>query len=123
MTNINEIEKAFVEAGADLEHQRWARWQSYFYLNDTSENRDRWNRQIKTPYSKLSEQEKESDRQETRNYLPLLRQAITSLVEELEGEVRDLPDVFPEMESDDYDAGAAKTKADFLFLLQSYKLK
>lgn len=32
----------------------------------------RWERQIDTPYSELSEAEKESDRKESRNYLPII---------------------------------------------------
>ena len=85
---LKKIEKEFVEKGADLEHDRWARWQNYMFSKGQvgqdgvfhlpKEFVDRWFRQIATPYSKLSEEEKESDRRETRNYLPLLR---TSAIE------------------------------------------
>jgi len=81
-TKDNNWEEEFVEKGAALEHDRWARWQEYMF----SQCRDndgggkivpldlflRWTRQINTPYSELSEKEKESDRKETRNYLPLI---------------------------------------------------
>ena len=90
-----EIEKEFVEKGADLEHQRWARWQAYCHRilreNCSSikleEVLARWDRQIATPYSELSEQEKESDRKETRNYLPLLEAALQAQKAEILGKV------------------------------------
>lgn len=83
-------EERFVESGAALEHDRWARWQHYFFSKcNLSENDgvlvtlklptelfERWKRQIKTPYSELSGAEKESDRKETRNYLPLIASEI-----------------------------------------------
>ena len=78
-------EKEFVEKGVDLEHKRWAGWQSYlFSKSEWTENGYlipkelcfRWQRQIDTPYSKLSEEEKESDRIEVRKYIPLIRQLL-----------------------------------------------
>ena len=76
------MEKRFVEAGANLEHDRWARWQKHMFSKCNNrvdgdkvipaELVERWQRQIDTPYSELSEQEKESDRKETREYLPLV---------------------------------------------------
>lgn len=90
-----EIIKEFIEKGADLEHDRWSRWQKYMFSKGTvvkfpeipetlqegdiiipAEFVERWFRQIDTPYSKLSEKEKESDRKETRNYIPLLLKAL-----------------------------------------------
>ncbi len=86
---INKWEKEFVEKGANLEHQRWANWQSYLFskcnlkegingLIIPIELAERWERQTITPYDKLSEQEKESDRKEARKYLPLIRQLLQS---------------------------------------------
>lgn len=89
-TNEREWEKEFIEAGAALEHERWAKWQKYLHsrlyplgnselsMNNhlkvlPTELYTRWERQINTPYSELSEKEKESDRKEVRTYLPLLR--------------------------------------------------
>ena len=43
---------------------------------------DRWFRQINTPYAELSEEEKESDRKETRNYLPLI-ETILNIIQTL----------------------------------------
>lgn len=50
------------ETLADLEHQQWAHWTSYMLNNLTPENIERWRRQVETPYTQLSEKEKESDR-------------------------------------------------------------
>lgn len=99
--NYNDILSEFIEKGADLEHDRWARWQKYFFskclLKPQSEvnglddrfiyfalSKDlytRWNKQIETSYQYLSEEEKESDRKETRNYIPIIQQAITQATE------------------------------------------
>jgi hypothetical protein len=54
----NEI----IEKLAALEHEQWVHWTKYMLENMTDENVERWNRQIETPYSYLSEKEKESDR-------------------------------------------------------------
>lgn len=80
---LEEEIKKFVEEGANLEHDRWVRWQKYMFSKfekDSNGNLivpkeyvERWFRQIDTPYVELSEQEKESDRQETRNYLPIIK--------------------------------------------------
>jgi hypothetical protein len=80
-------EQDFVEAGAELEHARWARWQAYVFSRcvrnpdgSVTINREdvaRWQRQITTLYGQLSESEKESDRKESRSYLPLVRAAVT----------------------------------------------
>ena len=91
MKNKNQTkenwEKEFVEKGADLEHKRWAGWQSYLFSKSEwtkngylipKELCFRWQRQIDTPYSKLSEEEKESDRIEVRKYLPLIRRFFKS---------------------------------------------
>lgn len=48
---------------ADLEHQQWSHWTRYCLANLTPENIERWKRQCETPYSELSEKEKDSDRE------------------------------------------------------------
>lgn len=47
---------------AELEHQQWAHWTDYMLNNLSPENIKRWKEQIKTPYSMLTEKEKDSDR-------------------------------------------------------------
>jgi hypothetical protein len=82
-------EQEFVEAGAALEHDRWTRWQKHLF-GRCQENSDgsmtisaadvaRWKRQIETGYAALSEAEKESDRREAREYLPLVRGILSRL--------------------------------------------
>ena len=88
---IKQGEAEFIEKGANLEHDRWARWQQYMFslcLKDGNPGLiipqdlvEQWQRQINTPYSELSEEEKESDRKETRNYLPLIRSLLIALIE------------------------------------------
>ena len=78
----------FVEKGANLEHDRWARWQKYMFskciekqeywmktilLTLPIELYKRWDRQIDTKYADLSEEEKESDRKEADRYLAILK--------------------------------------------------
>jgi len=48
---------------AALEHDQWAHWTRYMLANLTPENIERWKRQVETPYSELSEKEKDSDRE------------------------------------------------------------
>ncbi len=96
MTIYKELEEEFVEEGANLEHDRWARWQSYMFSKGVKgadgslliprELVERWFRQIDTKYADLPEKEKESDRKETRNYLPLLKANINKVIDECIGE-------------------------------------
>ena len=94
----NNWKEGFVEKGADIEHERWSKWQEYFFSKckvsriDEDDKEvvlvlprdlyDRWWRQINTLYSELSEPEKESDRKEVRTYLPLIQQLLQSEKEE-----------------------------------------
>jgi len=64
-----------LEKFAELEHYQWAVWTKYMINNWTKENIERWKRQIKTPYSKLSEKEKESDRKWARKVMKRIKSA------------------------------------------------
>ena len=65
-----------LELLADLEHNRWARWQKYLHncciknpdgsLTIPKEKACRWENQIQTKYDALTEQEKDSDRRQAR---------------------------------------------------------
>lgn len=57
---------------AELEHEQWATWTKYFLDNLTDENMARWKKQIETPYSELTEKEKESDREWADKVLAIL---------------------------------------------------
>lgn len=61
-----------MEAIAEFEHLQWRHWTRYMLANLTQENVERWQRQCKTPYSKLSETEKESDRKWARKVIAVL---------------------------------------------------
>lgn len=67
-----EISDKILEKLADLEHKQWAHWAKYMMtkIHDEDSFR-RWERQIKTPYFKLSEEEKESDREWARKAISL----------------------------------------------------
>ncbi len=76
-------ENDFIEQAAAIEHARWSKWQLYMFSQCTR-NPDgsltippelvhRWTRQAATGYEQLTETEKESDREQTRPYLPLVR--------------------------------------------------
>jgi hypothetical protein len=77
-TTLDEL----VEALASIEHERWCHWQRYLHsrcvpsadgaLLIPVELVKRWEKQIETPYSELSDEEKESDREQVRKYLPLI---------------------------------------------------
>lgn len=82
----SEVEKALdavMEELAAIEHTRWASWQRY--LHDRGARQPdgsillpadlvaRWEEQIRTEYERLSESEKESDREQVRKYLPVIR--------------------------------------------------
>jgi len=73
-----------IEQLAEKEHASWARWMSYvFELCGTSTHGivaipaglvARWQKQIETPYAELSEQEKQSDRDEVTHILPIIEE-------------------------------------------------
>ncbi|NGM47925.1 hypothetical protein G5B31_20620 [Rhodobacter sp. SGA-6-6] len=78
--------EAAVEDLADIEHERWSHWQRYMHSKGTRQSDGsllipaelvlKWGRQMGTPYAKLSEKEKESDREQVRKYLPTIIDAL-----------------------------------------------
>ena len=68
-----------VEALAAVAHEQWSGWMRYLFdQTETLPSGDvvipahvasRWKRQIDTPYKKLSEEEKESDRAEAKRVI------------------------------------------------------
>lgn len=74
-----------LETLAAIEHDRWAHWQRYMHgkgerLPDGSlllpaDLVRRWELQITTPYSELTEREKDSDRDQVKKYLPVVLKA------------------------------------------------
>jgi hypothetical protein len=71
-----------LEQLADYAHASWSHWMHYLFSRSSNlpdgsvvipaELVARWQRQMETPYQELSEQEKESDRNQARQILPLL---------------------------------------------------
>lgn len=83
---ILESERIF-ERLAAIEHERWAYWQRYVHdqcvrredgsLVIPAELAKRWGGQIDTPYTELTEEEKESDREQVQRYLPTIIDALS----------------------------------------------
>jgi hypothetical protein len=79
-------EQELIERLADKEHDSWARWQAYLFSQGTRQYDGsillplylvhRWQRQIETPYAELSEQEKQSDRNEVAHILPIIKEYV-----------------------------------------------
>jgi len=88
----DRIKKALdelLETLASVEHERWSHWQRYMHSKCVSQGDDgallipadlvkQWEKQIATPYSELSNEEKESDREQVRKYLPLIVDALSN---------------------------------------------
>ena len=86
----DEIERLLdeiIDALASVEHERWSHWQRYVHEQATPQPDGsllvpvhlvkRWEKQINTDYSSLSEREKESDREQVRKYLPIIAAALS----------------------------------------------
>ena len=86
--DIENILDGLVERLAAVEHDRWSHWQRYMHTKGARQNDGslllpgelvaRWEKQIATTYAELGEQEKESDREQVRKYLPLIASALSS---------------------------------------------
>jgi len=64
-----------IEKIAELEHKQWAHWTKYMLDNLTPDNIKRWRNQIDTPYSNLTELEKDSDRKWARKAIDILNKS------------------------------------------------
>jgi len=86
MTKIPSVEER-VEEFASLEHDRWARWQKWCHRVYRDGNFEdsilRWERQIATKYADLSEEEKQSDRDQVYPYIEALTADRLALLTEL----------------------------------------
>ena len=84
--HIHKLLNGLIEKLADVEHERWSHWQRYIHskclrqpdgsLLLPAELVARWEKQIATRYAELDDQEKESDREQVRKYLPLIASAL-----------------------------------------------
>jgi len=76
-----------IETLANIEHERWSHWQKY--MHEKGERQPdgslliphdlvaQWDRQIATPFAELTEDEKDSDRDQVRKYLPAVVAALS----------------------------------------------
>lgn len=74
-----------LEDMADQEHDSWSRWMEHLFKKSEKnpdgtvtipkDKVERWERQMKTPYNKLSDKEKESDRKEVRKFIKIIKKA------------------------------------------------
>lgn len=84
--SVDSVLNGLVERLAALEHERWAHWQRYMHskgqraadgsITLPADLVQRWERQIETPYDQLSDDERESDREQVRRYLPHIADAL-----------------------------------------------
>lgn len=72
---------------ADISHDIWSHWMRWMFTVGTfnedgtwtmpAEKVERWKRQMNTPYAELSEQERESDREQADKILKVLSGSVT----------------------------------------------
>lgn len=92
MPTLNQIReilegRPLLEKLADIEHERWSHWQQYVHeqcermpdgsLVIPADLAKRWEKQMGTPYSKLTDDEKESDREQVNRYVPTIIRALS----------------------------------------------
>ena len=85
---IKEALNGLLDTLAAVEHERWSHWQRYMHSKGVAQSDgslllpavlvERWEKQISTPYEKLSDEEKESDQEQVRRYLPLIVEVLTN---------------------------------------------
>jgi hypothetical protein len=83
---IDHLLNSLLEPLAAIEHERWAHWQQYMHgkglrqpdgsLLLPADLVKRWERQIDLKYGELSEEERQSDREQVRKYLPLIGRSL-----------------------------------------------
>ena len=83
---VNALLDSLIESLAAIEHDRWAHWQRYMHSKGTRQSDgslliprelvSRWEHQISTDYSGLTDKEKESDRDQVRKYLPVIAEVL-----------------------------------------------
>lgn len=89
--DIRDVEtrlEGLLEQLSAVEHDRWSHWQRYMHDKATQQPDGsltipadlvkRWEEQMNKQYENLSEDEKQSDREQVRKYLPLIFSALAS---------------------------------------------
>ena len=79
MIKLLKEENELIEGLASIEHERWSHWTEYFiykvYKTDVKKLKsvfEKWIKQAKTPYEKLSLEDKEKDKVWARKVLTFL---------------------------------------------------
>jgi hypothetical protein len=85
--NITKKLLKIMESLAAVEHERWSHWQRYMHYKGIRQPDGsllipcdlvaRWEKQIDTPYTDLTEAEKESDREQVKKYFLLIVNALS----------------------------------------------
>jgi hypothetical protein len=88
---IENVLSGLLEQLASIEHERWSHWQRYLHskcirqpdgsLLMPADLVERWQKQVETKYTDLGDQEKESDREQVRKYLPVIASALARRVD------------------------------------------
>lgn len=78
--------KELIERLASIEHERWSHWQRYMHEKGSMTEAgcliipadlvERWQRLMDTDYADLTEEEKQSDRDQVYRYLPTVIDAL-----------------------------------------------
>ena len=86
--DVDDLLNNLLEPLAAVEHDRWAHWQRYMHSKGMAQPDGslllpadliaRWEKQIRTNYADLTEEERESDREQVRKYLPLIAAALVN---------------------------------------------
>jgi hypothetical protein len=91
----SEEMNTLIERLAAVEHERWAGWMKWEHRPEvTDADCARWARQSDTPYSELSEREKEYDRIEVRKTLVELSKSNVAVPRELLGKLKEFARAF-----------------------------
>jgi hypothetical protein len=83
---IDDVLNGLIEKLVAIEHERWSHWQRYVHAKGVRQ-RDgslllpaevvtHWETQISKKYEELNDQEKESDREQVRKYMPIVAAAL-----------------------------------------------
>lgn len=86
--DIEVVLDGLIEVLASIEHERWSHWQKYMHGKGIKQPDGsllmpanlvkRWERQVESDYRSLPEDEKESDREQVRRYLPVIADALSN---------------------------------------------
>ena len=90
MTNTRSKWEKLIEELAEVEHTRWADWQTWCHKvlrqecpsPELEKVLERWDVQIATKYKDLTEMEKDSDRYQVGRYLKIVKSFIHSTLQE-----------------------------------------